>query len=174
MNCSRRGAESLKAWPSPPLVSKVAIHVLRVLWRNLALLTLICTSERPPSLCWPCHCVPDCVSLCVRSFAHLCVRFCLGYQFSARLCSQPCCVWYWRLKKEKETIESPTKASFFWCHLCLCCWSWEFVSIRFPLREHKKGLNNCLLLQCSRIMPKISMVRHLPRSAEGLLLLKCI
>lgn len=50
----RRGAaKSFKAWPSPPLVTEVAQHVLRGLWRNLAPLTLMCTSKRFLSLCWP-------------------------------------------------------------------------------------------------------------------------
>lgn len=36
MKGSRGASKSFKAWPSPPLVTKVAQHVLRGLWRNLA------------------------------------------------------------------------------------------------------------------------------------------
>ena len=66
MKGSRGAAKSFKAWPSPPLVTKVAQRVLRGLWGNLAPLTLSYAHlSTLPGLRWPPPRVCLCGGICV-------------------------------------------------------------------------------------------------------------
>ena len=110
MKGSRGAAKSFKAWPSPPLVTKVAQRVLRGLWRNLASLTLSYAHlSTLPGLRWPPPCVCLCEYLCVfLVFIRCSVWLCLGYEFHARQCSAPRCVWRWSLEEKKKKKKWPS------------------------------------------------------------------
>lgn len=159
MKGSGGAAKSFKAWPSTPLVTKVAQRVLRGLWRNLAPLTLSYAhlSTFPASAGPATVFVTVCVCVCgeVRVRGCPCVFVCLsGAMFgfvwvmnsmlpsavSHAVCDTEAC------NKTGPSIEGSISDV-----TSPRCWSWEFVSISFPLWAYKKAsITSCL---CSATKP---------------------
>lgn len=169
----RGGAsKTFKAWPSPPLVTKVAQRVLRGLWRNLAPLALLYAHPSTfPASAGPCvyDCVCVCrVNVCFRGYLSVfgflqCKGAMFGLWIHAPQCSESCCVWYWSLKQKRAMYRSQT----FHMPPLSCCWRWKFVSISFTSWKHKKTyIATPLWVPLNSLMNVISMVSLLSRCSE--------